>query len=165
RELCTYPIDAFHYGDDWGQQYGLIMGIELWRKFFRPRLRKLYDEVHKAGLPVSIHSCGDISEIIPDLIEMGVNMITPLQAEALDFKYLKKEYGRNLTFWGGVSTQKTFPYGTPADVRAEVRERIKVLGTGGGYIIAPSHELQGDVPLENMLAFIDEVQNQTILKN
>jgi uroporphyrinogen decarboxylase len=165
RKLCTYPIDAFHYGDDWGQQYGLIMGIDLWRKFFRPRLRKLYDEVHKAGLPVSIHSCGDISEIIPDLIEMGVNMITPLQAEALDFNFLKKEYGRHLTFWGGISTQKTFPYGTPADVRAEVRERINVLGKGGGYIVAPSHELQGDVPLENMLAFIDEVQNQIILKN
>lgn len=165
RKLCTYPIDAFHYGDDWGQQYGLIMGIDLWRKFFKPRLRKLYDEVHKAGLPVSIHSCGDISGIIPDLIEMGVNMITPLQAEALDFNYLKKEYGRHLTFWGGVSTQKTFPYGSPGDVRAEVRERIKVLGKGGGYIIAPSHELQGDVPLENMLAFIDEVHNQTIMKN
>jgi uroporphyrinogen decarboxylase len=164
RKLCTYPIDAFHFGDDWGQQYGLIMGIDLWRKFFKPRLRILYDEVHKAGLPVSIHSCGDITEIIPDLIEMGVNMITPLQAEALDFNHLKKEYGRDLTFWGGVSTQKTFPYGSLEDIRKEVRERIKVLGKGGGYIIAPSHELQGDVPLENMLAFIDEVQNQTRLR-
>ena len=88
-------------------------------------------------------------------------MICPLQAEALDFEFLKKEYGKYLTFWGGVSTQKTLPYGTPADVRAEVRDRIRVLGKGGGYIVAPSHELQGDVPLENMLAFIDEVQNQS----
>jgi len=116
--------------------------------------------VRQAGLPVSVHSCGDITEIIPDLIEIGVSMITPLQAEALDFKFLKREYGRDLTFWGGVSTQKTFPYGTPDEVRAEVRERIRVLGKGGGYILAPSHELQGDVPLENMLAFIDEAKHQ-----
>jgi uroporphyrinogen decarboxylase len=111
KRLCKFPIDAFHFGDDWGQQHGLIMGSELWTKFFKKRLRKLYDAVHDAGLPVSIHSCGDISEIIPDLIEIGVNMITPLQAEALDFEFLKKEYGRDLTFWGGISTQKTMPYG------------------------------------------------------
>ena len=161
KRLCQFPIDAFHYGDDWGQQEGLIFGADIWRKLFKNRLKILYDAVHSAGLPVSIHSCGDISEIIPDLIEIGVNMICPLQAEALDFGFLKKEYGKYLTFWGGVSTQKTLPYGTPADVRAEVRDRISVLGKGGGYIVAPSHELQRDVPLENMLAFIDEVQNQS----
>jgi uroporphyrinogen decarboxylase len=139
------------------------MGSELWTKFFKKRLRKLYDAVHDAGLPVSIHSCGDISEIIPDLIEIGVNMITPLQAEALDFEFLKKEYGRDLTFWGGISTQKTMPYGTPEEVRSEIREKIKLMGKGGGYILAPSHELQGDIPLENMLAFIDEAQHQNVL--
>jgi uroporphyrinogen decarboxylase len=160
KRLCRFPIDAFHYGDDWGQQHGLIMGPALWRTIFKKRLRKLYDAVHDAGLPVSIHSCGDISEIIPDLIEIGVNMVTPLQAEALDFNYLKREYGKDLTFWGGVSTQKTLPYGTPDDVRTETRERIRVLGKGGGYILAPSHELQGDIPLENMLAFIDEARHQ-----
>jgi uroporphyrinogen decarboxylase len=160
KKLCQFPVDAFHFGDDWGQQEGLIIDPGLWRKFFKDRLKKLYDEVHLAGLPVSIHSCGDITEIIPDLIEIGVNMICPLQAEALDFKFLKKEYGKYLAFWGGVSTQKTLPYGSPDDVRKEIRERIKVLGKGGGYILAPSHELQGDVPLENMLAFIDEAQHQ-----
>jgi uroporphyrinogen decarboxylase len=160
KRLCQFPIDAFHYGDDWGQQHGLIMSPDLWRRLFKPRLRKLYDAVHGAGYPVSIHSCGDISEIIPDLIEIGVNMITPLQAEAFDFDHLKKEYGRDLTFWGGVSTQRTLPYGTPDDVRKEIRDRIRVLGKGGGYLLAPSHELQGDIPLENILAFIDEAQHQ-----
>jgi uroporphyrinogen decarboxylase len=160
KRLCKFPIDAFHYGDDWGQQEGLIMGADLWRKIFKHRLRKLYDEVHSAGLPVSVHSCGDITEIIPDLIEIGVNMIMPLQAEALDFRFLKKEYGRDLVFWGGISTQKTLPFGTPEDVRAEIRRTISILGNGGGYILAPSHELQKDVPLENMLAFIDEAQHQ-----
>ena len=157
--MCRFPVDAFHFGDDWGQQKGLIIRPALWRKFFKPRLRRLYDEVHLAGLPVSTHSCGDITEILPDLIEIGVNMITPLQAEALDFDFLKREYGRDLTFWGGVSTQRTLPYGTPADVRREIRDRIRVLGKGGGYILAPSHELQGDVPLANMLAFLDEARH------
>jgi uroporphyrinogen decarboxylase len=160
KRLCQFPIDAFHYGDDWGQQHGLIMNPDTWRKIFKPRLRKLYGAVHEAGLPVSVHSCGDIAEIVPDLIEIGVNMITPLQAEALDFNFLKKEYGKDLTFWGGVSTQRTLPYGTPDEVRSEIRERIRVLGKGGGYILAPSHELQRDIPLENMLAFIDEAQHQ-----
>lgn len=163
KSLCKFPIDAFHFGDDWGQQEGLIIDPELWRKFFKKRLGKLYDTVHSAGLPVSIHSCGDITEIIPDLIEIGVNMICPLQAEAMDFNFLKKEYGKDLAFWGGVSTQKTLPFGSPDDVRREIRERIKVLGKGGGYILAPSHELQGDIPVENMLAFIDEAQHQRVL--
>jgi uroporphyrinogen decarboxylase len=163
KRLCQFPIDAFHFGDDWGQQHGLIIDPELWRKFFKKRLKKLYDAVHDAGLPVSIHSCGDITAIIPDLIEIGVNMISPLQAEALDFKYLKKEYGKDLTFWGGVSTQRTLPKGTPQDIRAEIRERIRVLAKDGGYILAPSHELQGDIPLENMLAFIEAVQDQEAL--
>jgi uroporphyrinogen decarboxylase len=160
RRLCQFPIDAFHFGDDWGQQHGLIMGSATWRRLFKPRLRRLYGAVRAAGLPVSIHSCGDITEILPDLIEMGVNMITPLQAEAMDVAYLKREYGRDLAFWGGVSTQTTMPYGTPDEVRAEIRERIRIMGKDGGYILAPSHELQGDVPLANMLAFIDEARNQ-----
>jgi uroporphyrinogen decarboxylase len=160
RRLCRFPIDAFHFGDDWGQQHGLIIDPDLWRRFFKKRLKKMYDAVHDAGLPVSIHSCGDITEIIPDLIEIGVNMISPLQAEAMDFNYLKKQFGKYLSFWGGVSTQKTLPKGTPREVREEIRERIRILAKQGGYILAPSHELQGDIPLENMLAFIDEAQNQ-----
>ena len=160
KSLCQFPIDAFHFGDDWGKQHGLLIDPDLWRKFFKKRLKKMYDVVHDAGLPVSIHSCGDITEIIPDLIEIGVNSISPLQAETLDFKFLKKKYGDNLAFWGGVSTQRTLPHGTPDDVRAEIKEMINVLAKNGGYILAPSHELQGDIPLENMLAFIDEAQNQ-----
>ena len=131
KRLCRFPIDAFHFGDDWGQQHGLVMSPGMWRRIFKKRLKRLYGAVRDAGLPVSIHSCGDITEIIPDLIEIGVNMITPFQAEAMDVAFLKREYGRDLTFWGGVSTQKTMPYGTPDDVRAEVRERIRVVGKGG----------------------------------
>jgi uroporphyrinogen decarboxylase len=83
------------------------MGPATWRKLFKPRLKKMYDVVRSFGYPVSIHSCGDITEIIPDLIEIGVNMITPLQAEALDFNFLKKEYGKDLTFWGDIALRHT----------------------------------------------------------
>jgi len=162
KRLCRFPVDAFHFGDDWGQQHGLIIDPEMWRSVFKKRLKKLYDAVHDAGVPVSIHSCGDITDIIPDLIEIGVNMITPLQAEALDFNFLKREYGKYLTFWGGVSTQRTMPYGTPDEVRTEIRKLKRILGKDGGYILAPSHELQGDVPLENMLAFIEEAKREGI---
>jgi uroporphyrinogen decarboxylase len=162
KRLCRFPVDAFHFGDDWGQQHGLIIDPKMWRYFFKKRLKKLYDVVHDAGVPVSIHSCGDITDIIPDLIEIGVNMIMPLQAEALDFNFLKKEYGKYLTFWGGVSTQRTLPFGTPEEVRSEIRELKRVLGKNGGYILAPSHELQNDVPLENMLAFIEEAKREGI---
>ena len=162
KRLCRFPVDAFHFGDDWGQQHGLIIDPEMWRSVFKKRLKKLYDAVHDAGVPVSIHSCGDITDIILDLIEIGVNMITPLQAEALDFNFLKREYGKYLTFWGGVSTQRTMPYGTPDEVRTEIRKLKRILGKDGGYILAPSHELQGDVPLENMLAFIEEAKREGI---
>lgn len=160
KRLCQFKIDAFHFGDDWGQQHGLIMGPRIWRKLFKPRLKKMYDLVHSFGLPVSIHSCGDITEVIPDLIEIGVNIVSPLQAEALDFDFLKREYGKDITFWGGVSTQKTLPYGKPEDVRKEVKERIRVLSKQGGYVLGPSHEVQGDVPLDNLLALIDAAKNQ-----
>ncbi len=161
KRLCQFPVDAFHFGDDWGQQHGLLIDPGLWRSLFKKRLKKLYDAVHDAGVPVSIHSCGDITDIIPDLVEIGVNMITPLQAEALDFSYLKRKYGKYLTFWGGVSTQRTMPFGSPEEVRSEIRELKRVLGKNGGFILAPSHELQGDVPLENMLAFIEEARKPT----
>jgi uroporphyrinogen decarboxylase len=160
KRLCLFPVDAFHFGDDWGQQYGLLIHPDLWRRFFKKPLKKMYDVAHNAGLPVSIHSCGNITEIIPDLIEIGVNNISPLQAEALDFTFLKKEYGKYLSFWGGISTQKTLPFGSPEDVRAEIRKTISVLAKDGGYILSPSHDLQGDIPLENILTFIDEAQNQ-----
>jgi len=103
----------------------------------------MYDAVHTAGLPVSIHSCGDITEIVPDLIEIGVNMITPLQAEALDFNFLKKEYGKYITFWGGVSTQRILPFGTPEDVRAEIRKLIKVLAEGVDIFWLPHTNCRG----------------------
>ena len=159
-EALKYPIDGYHFGDDWGQQTGLIMGPKLWRRFIKPRLAALFARVKQAGKFVSIHSCGDVREILPDLIEIGLDLFNPFQPEVMDVFQVKEEFGDRLAFWGGISTQKTMPFGTPAEVRAEVGEKIRRLGRDGGYICAPAHDLAADVPAANMLALIETLQEQ-----
>jgi uroporphyrinogen decarboxylase len=159
HEALKYDIDAVYFGDDWGQQHGLQMGPRLWRTFILPVLRRTYTEVRKAGKFVWIHSCGDVDELFPDLIDAGVNCFNPFQPEVMDVFALLEQYRGRLAFHGGLSTQKTLPYGTVEDVQNETRRLIAV-GMRGGYVFAPAHAVEGDVPLENMLAFIEIMLNQ-----
>lgn len=163
EQACHLPIDGVILGDDYGTQRGLIMNPGHWRGFFKPRLQQQFELINRYGKVVCLHSCGDISAIVPDLIEIGLDVLNPLQPEVLDLPWLKREYGTDLCFYGGISTQQTLPFGTPEDVRAEVRERIEVMGRGGGYIIAPGIVVLADTPLENVLAFIEAVQEQEAL--
>lgn len=156
----TLPIDAVHFGDDWGQQAGLIMGPIHWRRFIKPRLARLVARVKGADRRVSIHSCGDIAPILPDLVEIGVDLVNPFQPDVMDIHDIKARYGSQLAFWGGLNVQRTLPHGTPAEVRAQVRHLISEAGRGGGYILAPSHDIPGDVPVENVVAAIEEAQAQ-----
>ena len=158
-KALEFDIDAVYFGDDWGQQHGLQMGYELWREFIYPELKRMYSLVRKAGKYVFIHSCGDVDELFDDLIGIGLNCFNPFQPEVMDVPELLKKYRSRLTFHGGLSTQKTLPYGTIEQVRAETR-RLLTLGGEGSYILAPAHAVEGDVPLENMLAFIEEAQRQ-----
>lgn len=160
KKAVKYDIDAVHFGDDWGQQHGLQMGPELWREFIFPELKRMYGAARDAGKYVSIHSCGDVDELFDDLIGIGLNCFNPFQPEVMDVAALIPKYRGRLAFHGGLSTQKTLPFGSPADVRAETR-RLIALGRDGGYILAPAHAVEGDVPLENMLAFIDEALTQS----
>lgn len=155
-----YDIDGFHFGDDWGQQKGLIMGPDYWRKFVKPRVARMYERVKNKGKIVSQHSCGDIYEIFPDLIEIGLDIYQTFQPEIYDLEKTKKEFGRDLTFWGGISTQRLLPFATPQEVAKVTRETIKIMGYGGGYIAAPTHSIPGDVPPENVIAMIDAFKNQ-----
>ena len=159
RAALEYDIDAVYFGDDWGQQHGLQMGPRLWREFIYPRLRRMYGVVREGGKFVMIHSCGDVDELFDDLVAIGLNSFNPFQPEVMDVYSLLPRYRGRLAFHGGLSTQKTLPFGSVADVRAETR-RLLELGREGGYIFAPAHDVEGDVPLENMLAAIEIVQQQ-----
>lgn len=153
-----YDIDGFLFGDDWGQQKGLIMGPELWRTYLKPRLAKIYGRVHAAGKYVCQHSCGDIREIMEDLYEIGLNIYQTFQPEIYGYEYAKKLYGK-ITVWGGISTQRTLPVKSPGEIKAITRELLAAF-PDGGLIVAPTHSVPGDVPPENIDAMLSVFQNQ-----
>jgi uroporphyrinogen decarboxylase len=161
QQVFGFPLQMIYFGDDWGQQRGLLMGPKYWRKYIKPGLERMFRKVKEKGLFISIHSCGDIEEILPDLIEIGLDLYNPFQPEVADINRIKKEFGDRLSFWGGLSIQKILPFGTPEEVKKEVKRLIKEIGAGGGYILAPAHATPKDVPLANILAMIEILQNQS----
>lgn len=157
---AKYPIDCIMFGDDWGQQKGLIMGPKLWNRFIKPRVIIMYERVKKYGLYVAQHSCGDNYELFGDLIDMGLDIYNTFQPEIYNMGKFIKEFGNNITIYGGISTQGILSKGTPADVKCEVERMIGILGLNGGYIVAPTHQITTDIPIENIFAFIETVKGQ-----
>ncbi|MEK7415923.1 MAG: uroporphyrinogen decarboxylase family protein [Planctomycetota bacterium] len=162
RRSATLGIDAIHIGDDWGSQHGPLFGPRQWRTFIAPRLKAICDACHQNNLLLSLHCCGNVEPLMEDIVAAGVDVFDPFQPEAMDIRKLRQRFRGRLAFWGGLSVQRTLPHGTPAEVEAETRALIAELGPGGGYILAPAHSISGDVPPENIDAFL-RVANAQIL--
>jgi uroporphyrinogen decarboxylase len=158
--LGRYPIDGVLFGDDYGGQRGLLINPVMWRAFIKPYLKEMFDRAHAGGYDVFIHSCGNVSLILDDLVEIGLNVFNPFQPEVVDVEKLIKQYAGRLAFYGGLSIQKTLPFGSIADVRAEVMHRLGLARVYGGYIISPSHEMPPDIPLANVLVMVEVLRNQ-----
>jgi uroporphyrinogen decarboxylase len=154
-EAAGGRIDLAFTADDIGGQNGLLMSLPLWEEMLKPYHKRLNNTIHEFGAKVMYHSDGAVMDAIEGLVDMGIDVLEALQfdAEGMNPAKLKEAAGDRLSFHGGVSVQSTLPFGTPEQVEAEVKERIKVLGKNGGYILAPSHAIQAGTPPENLYAF------------
>jgi len=153
-----YDFDGFYFGDDWGQQKGLIMGPNCWRKFIKPCLAKMYGRVRGAGKYVLQHSCGDIREIMDDLYEIGLNAYNTFQPEIYGYDYAEKIKGK-ITIWGGISTQRDLPVKSPEEIRQVTRDLLAAFPSGG-LIAAPTHDIPGDAIVENVEAMLEILEEQ-----
>jgi uroporphyrinogen decarboxylase len=154
-------VDMTYDSDDYGTQQSLIISPDTWRRMIKPRLAALTKIAHDHGGKTFLHSCGAIRPLLPDLIEAGVDAINPVQVSAagMDTHELKREFGRDIVFWGGgVDTQRTLPFGSPEDVKDEVRRRLGDLMPGGGFVFTPVHNIQADVPPQNLVAMWETVR-------
>lgn len=154
-----YDFEGVYFGDDWGQQRGLIMGPDLWRKYIKPGIAQMYDKVKSKGKYIIQHSCGDLRSILPDLVEMGLDVYNTVQPEIYDLRGLKAEYGQHLTFYGGISTQQFLPYANPTECGRMAKDMLGLMGGDGGYIFAPTHAVTPDIPVDNVLALVEVVRN------
>jgi len=160
KRLTQIGMDMIWTGDDVGTQGGMMISPAHWRRFLKPRMARFIAELKaiNPAVKVAYHCDGDLRAIIPELIEIGVDVLNPVQPACMDPAELKRLYGDRLCFWGSIDQQRTLPFGTPEDVRREVRTRLETLGRGGGLIIGPTHHVQLDVPMENFLAMVDAIR-------
>jgi uroporphyrinogen decarboxylase len=160
ERLAGMGVDMLWTGDDIGSQRGMLMAPATWRRLLKPRMAELISRVKaiKPDLLVAYHTDGDVREVIGDLIEIGIDVLNPVQPACMDPAELKRDYGDRLLFWGSIDEQKTLPFGTPEDVAAQIHLRLDTIGRGGGLILGPTHHVQLDTPLENFWAMIDTIR-------
>jgi uroporphyrinogen decarboxylase len=160
-ELVGKYLDVIYVADDLAIQTGLLISPQAYRKIVKPLQKEYYQFIkERTEAKLFYHCCGNIEPLLEDLIEIGVDIINPVQvsAEGMDTKVLKEKYGDRICFWGGVDTQHVLPYGKVNDVRREVRKRVRELAFGGGYVLAPVHNIQPDISTENICAIYEEVK-------
>jgi uroporphyrinogen decarboxylase len=159
--VAELGVDIIQLGDDVGSQTGMLISPRLWRRTLKSRMADLIAGIKRANPDTLVfyHTDGIVDPVIPDFIEIGIDILNPVQPECMDVGRLKREYGQHLAFWGGVGVQTTMPFGTPDDVRAATRQVIEEAGAGGGLLVAPAHLIERDIPWENVLAFVEAVQD------
>jgi len=157
KETAKRGFPIGHYGDDLGTQISTFFSEEMFVNYFLPRICKVFRVFKDAGIPVQMHSCGMITPFIPHLIDAGLDVLEPVQT-CMDIRFLKDEYGKDLTFYGGIDTQQLLTFDTAEHVYEETLRTIDILGKGGGLIIAPSQEVMNNVPVGNVLAFMRAVK-------
>jgi len=147
--------DIVWMGDDLGTQRSLVMSPRQYREWYRPRHARIVQGIRRvrADALIAFHCCGHVTPLIPDLIEIGVDILEAVQAETMDLSYLKREFGRDIAFWGGIGAQSVLARTTPAQVMEGVRRTLSIMAPRGGYIAAPCHTLTEEVPWESVLAF------------
>ena len=156
KKLIELGVDILYIGDDVGSQRNMLISPQLFRKYLKPRYDYLFREWRKirSDIIFAFHTDGYVEPVIPDLVDVGLDILNPIQPECMDDRRLKREFGSRLSFWGGINVQKTIPFGTPADVVAEVREKLRIYGSGGGFIISASHNVQPQArSVDNTLIF------------
>ena len=163
-EILTLPVDGVSFDGDWGDQRGIILGPERWRKFIKPRKALFYEKVHKAGKITINHSCGNVRDVIGDLIEIGLDVLQSVQPEAMNPYELKREFGKDITFWGGLGSQRLIPFGSPQEIREEVDRLCREMGRDGGYILGPAKALQPETPTENAAAVVESFLKEVGVK-
>ncbi|MFW6269348.1 MAG: uroporphyrinogen decarboxylase family protein [Bacillota bacterium] len=161
QKMAEAGVDVLHLGDDIATQRGMMIQPQSWRKFLKNRLAKVINSAKRVNsdLLIKYHTDGNPEEVIPDLIEIGVDILNPIQPECIDPVFVKEEYGESLALDGTLGTQSVFPFGSPQDVKKQCLKRIKTCGYNGGLILAPSHTIEPEVPWENIEAFINTVRN------
>ncbi len=158
-EQCSdISADAIMMGDDWGNQRGVMIGPERWRKFYKPRYARIFEAIHNQGKVAIMHCCGSVADIMPDIIEIGLDVLESVQPEAAGMNPydLKAAWGDKITLWGGLGSQSTIPFAEPEVVKREIRRLRDEMGRGGGYILAPAKPLRPETPTENAVAIIEE---------
>ena len=161
--LCKdISADAFMFGDDWGDQRGVMIGPERWCEFLKPRYARIYDAAHAQGKIAISHCCGSVADIMSDVIEIGLDVLESVQPEANGMSpyELKKAWGDKITFWGGLGSQSTIAFSSPEEIKAEVERLQSEMGAGGGYILAPAKSLQPETPTENAVAVFEAFTNK-----
>ncbi len=154
--MAEAPVDAIIFSDDHAYQRGMLMGEDRWRRLFKPRWQRIYERVHHYGLYTIMHMCGDTSTVVPDLIEVGLDCMESCQPECMDIYDLKKHYGRDIRFWGGLGAQSILPFGSADEVAEETRRLKREMGRGGGYVLCCTKAPGEETPIANIAAYLEE---------